>query len=99
VGLSRPNAPPFVSGLCQFFSAHAARCRVLDDAHGQGILLAAAYAAGDVETPAHESALDAPQLRAVQVNVGLPVDPVEIQPDMLPLAAGATNSLRYQKSA
>jgi hypothetical protein len=72
---------------------------VLHDAHGERVP-AGAQLRSDVVEPADESAFDAAQLLAVQVDVGLPVDAVEIQPDVLPAKKGGTvNSLRYQKSA
>jgi hypothetical protein len=54
--------------------------------------------AGDVEAPAHESALDAAELLAVQKDIGLPVDAVEVEPRTLSGMPGAVNSVRYQKS-
>ena len=37
----------------------------------------------DIKKTAHESALDAPDLLAVQKHLGLPVDPVKVEPDVL----------------
>jgi len=55
---------------------------------------------GNVETSAHESAIDAAQEFPVEVDVGLPVDAVEVEPEMAAgRTGGATNSVRYQKSA
>ena len=49
--------------------------------------------------PAHEAALDAAQLLAVQIDFGLPVDAVEVEPcDLLGSFRRRVNSVRYQKS-
>ena len=79
----------------------AARGGVLLYAHGERVLPAGRELAGHVETGADEGAFDAAELLAVEEDVGLPVDAVEIQPDAaVPGAAGGgMNSLRYQKSA
>ena len=62
--------------------------RVLLDPHRQGIELPRLDQAGHVEPATHEAALDAPQLLAVQVDLGLPVHAVEIQEAALPRRRG-----------
>ena len=73
-------------GTLESLLPDAARRGVLEDAHGQGVGCAGMEAGGNVETSAHESAIDAAQEFPVEVDVGLPVDAVEVEPEM---AAGA----------
>src|SRR5579872_3045342 len=60
---------------------NAARSRVFDDAYCECILRSefARY----VELGSGESAVDSAKFLAVQIDLGSPVDPFEIQPDML----------------
>src|ERR1035437_6958359 len=77
-----------LAGAIEGLLRHASRRGVLLDAHRQRVLRAGAQVACDIEPAAHEAAFDAADLFAVQVDLGLPIDTVEVQPDMPPAGEG-----------
>jgi hypothetical protein len=48
---------------------------------------------GYIEAAAHESAVDAAEFLSVQVDLGLPVDAVEVEPDVPAIAQPGTEKL------
>ena len=88
-----------VDGASSFIFG-AAGVSVSDDADGEGVGGSGMNEGGDIEAAAHESAIDAAELLAVEIDVGLPVNAVEVEPEVLVgWMAGAVNSSRYQKLA
>ena len=69
------------SGLAGGLFADAAGRRRLVNTHRQGVERAGAGERGDVKAPPQKGAVDAAQVGAVEIDLGLPVDAVKIEPE------------------
>jgi len=63
------------------FSRTLAGRRRLVNTHRQGVERAGAGERGDVKAPPQKGAVDAAQVGAVEIDLGLPVDAVKIEPE------------------
>ena len=61
----------------------AAGVGIGDDADSEGVGCAGMDEGGGVEAAAHHAAVDAPEVLAIEIDFGLPVDAVEVEPEVV----------------
>ncbi len=79
-GIVRAERASVLADVLQSLLLAAAGRGVFLDADCQRVDFAGQQLAGHIEAPAHESALDAAELLAIQKDIGLPVNAVEVEP-------------------